>query len=73
MEGEPKIYLVDREGVIIDAGESETDLINQANAEGLEDFETTESPVFTQGVYVGEGNVVYPDAEEVARLKRIFG
>lgn len=66
-----KVYLL-YGGIIADAG-TETDMINKANADGEEDWETTETPDFSQGLYVGDGVVITPDEETVARLSRIFG
>lgn len=59
------------DGIIADAG-NETDLVNKANADGQEDWETTDEPDFTQGVYVGDGIIIYPDKETADRLGRIF-
>jgi len=65
-----KVYLL-YDGIIADAG-TETDMINKANSDGVEDWETTETPDFTQGVYVGDGLTIYPDIETLKRIGRIF-
>ena len=71
MDSETKAYLV-VDGVVIDAG-TDTDMVNEANAQGLEGYEITENPDFMKGLYLGEGAIAYLDKENEERLKRVFG
>lgn len=71
-----KSYLV-IEDVIVDAG-TDTDLVNHANALGLEggEYEITEEVDFQkQGVLIDpeNGSIFNPDEEDFERLRRIFG
>ena len=72
MNQETKVYLL-VDGIIVDAG-TDTDMVNEANAQGLEGYEISENADFSKGVYMGEGGgVAYLNKENEERMRRVFG